>query len=130
MTHREKVDAALAYLKTRKISGSSAAPPFFRLCWALGIKIPPPHFLSFPATVLVLGVPFGLLMATALAVVALIGSLQVAPWLLLGLPGLALMSGGAFGLLMAAYYRWTARNLNLPSWSDFGKYEADHDADW
>ena len=50
MTPREKIDAAVAYLKTRKIAASTAAPPLYRLFWSMGLYLPPPHFQSFLAT--------------------------------------------------------------------------------
>lgn len=109
---REKIDAAVAYLKARKVGGSTAAPPLWRLFWALGIHVPPPHFLGFFAAFLVTGVPFTLLMTPLLFVIQPGVGLEYAAFM-----GAA--TGLIFGLLMAAYYRVAARRLGLPPWSEF-----------
>ena len=115
MTHRQKVDNALAELAQNGIDAFTVAPPIFRLAWRLGLEFPPPHFLSFLSLALFMGSFYGFFMAGA-------------AWLLVCLPlklgmGPALVGGALggilFGLCMAAYYRWQASKLRLPSWNEY-----------
>src|SRR6266545_1456193 len=123
MTQREKIDAALEYLKKHKIRGSNAAPLFFRLCWALGWFIPPPHFLGFISVALLTGTMFGVLMAGVACIVVLTSGGQVGlSHLLVGLA-----CGSFYGLSIAAHYRWSARRMGLPAWSDFSPDEPTDD---
>ena len=127
MTGREKIDAAVEYLKARKVGGSTAAPPLWRLFWALGLHVPPPHFLNFGSITLVAGLPFGLAISVFSFLVTSFaaGEPLAGSYLLLGCGG-----GLFFGLGLAAYYRWSAGQMGLPSWRDFGKYEGEEDANW
>ncbi len=47
MTHQQKVDCLIEELGQQGVSSYTAAPPLFRLFWALGFKVPPPFFLGF-----------------------------------------------------------------------------------
>lgn len=122
MTHREKVDYFIADMKKRGVGEYTAAPPLYRLLWFMGMKIPPPHFQGFVALALGTGIPFGLFMGVAMSLWAYLMyrgkglSLEFA--LLTGLP-IFLLGGALFGLTMAAYFRWSARRLNLPSWDQY-----------
>jgi hypothetical protein len=129
MNQREKIGAAVAYLKTRKIPAGTAAPPLYRLFWAMGLHVPPPHFQSFLGVAFLLGTFFGLLMGVVFAF------MTAADDLLLAAAGTGLVSGVLFGLTMAGYFRWSAAKLGLPAWRDFDpEFAAETakpaDADW
>ena len=113
MTRREKIDAAIAFLRSRRVSASSAAPPLYRLLWSLGIYVPPPHFQSFLGLALILGTVFG----TIMGVVFSLTTLGDRSWEWGAIAGL--FCGVFFGLSMAAYFRWSASKLKLPRWSEF-----------
>ncbi len=113
MTAREKIDAAIDYLTKRGVHFNSSTPPHYRLLWALGFPLAPPHFQSFLGLFAFNGVFFGVtfgLMAFlferhhAAAQLALVASL---------------VGGTTVGLLMAVIYRVKARWLGLPRWSEF-----------
>ncbi len=134
MTHREKVDRFIEDMRERGVGTSSAAPPLFRLLWALGLEIPPPLFLGFLPLALAAGAFFGFFWGLFMAAFFLI-------WLVVGegvlwghaaidlvwkgLFGLGVLAGGAFvagllfGLTMATYMRWKAARLALPSWDRY-----------
>ncbi|HEY1190350.1 MAG TPA: DUF6404 family protein [Gemmata sp.] len=115
MPEREKIDAAVAFLKTRQVSDSTAVPPLWRLCWRAGFLVPPPHFLGFLTLALFTGLPFGIVLNLLVAGFLLITGKPLAwPFATVGISG-ALM----FGLFLAGYYRWSAVRLGLPSWSEF-----------
>ena len=57
--HREKVERLIADLRQRGVSPYTAAPPLFRLAWALGLDVPPPLFLGFLPLTLLMGAFFG-----------------------------------------------------------------------
>ena len=57
--HREKVERLIADLRQRGVSPYMAAPPLFRLAWALGLDVPPPLFLGFLPLTLLMGAFFG-----------------------------------------------------------------------
>jgi hypothetical protein len=114
MTHKQKVEHLIADLRKHGVGPYTVAPPVFRLLWALGIRVPPPLFLGFLTLTVVMGLPFGLLWGAAM-------------WLLMWrdmAPGVTIIAAAAAGLLfglgMAAYCRWQASHLQLPSWKDYG----------
>jgi hypothetical protein len=112
VTEREKIDAAVAELRSRKVGGSTAAPALYRLLWALGLRVPPPLFQGFPGLVLVHGTFFGLLLALPIGLVT--GVRNPLEWVAAWVAG-----GLAFGVLMAAYFRGFARRLGLPRWAEY-----------
>ena len=117
MTHDEKVALVISDLTARGLKKASIAPPAFWLAWKLGIPVPPPHFLSFGTIATVMGTVFGVLWGILMWFVL---------WNPQGYPvGLAIIAslgaGILFGAAMAFYYRRKARQLDLPSWSDYGK---------
>jgi hypothetical protein len=61
MPHLQKVDHLIQELDHQGVSSTMAAPPLFRLLWALGLEVPPPLFLGLLQYALVLGIPFGFL---------------------------------------------------------------------
>jgi hypothetical protein len=123
MTAREKINAALDDLKARGVSKSSAAPPVYRLLWALGIHIPPPHFQSFLGLFALQGLSFALIMTSVLFAV-----MQPNEFGLLALVGVG--SGLLFGLLMASFMQIQRRRLGLPRWDDYTPGQTEDELDW
>jgi hypothetical protein len=129
VTAREKIDAALVYLKARNVGASTAAPPLWRFCWRLGFHVPPPHFLGFLSTTLLAGTFFGSMMTVGLSIPLLVSAVPKNENTVLVFVG-AISSGALFfGAALAAYYRWSARRLDLPRWSNFPPDE-DIDETW
>jgi membrane associated rhomboid family serine protease len=116
MRPSDKIQFAVRDLRSRGVWAGSAAPPIFQLIWLLGFHVPPPYFLSFGRLVLFMGTGFGVFWPPCV-------------WLGRGgsfghpLGGTmaieATVAGAGFGVLMAAYCRLRARQLKLPSWSDY-----------
>ena len=106
---------ALAFIASKGVRPSTAAPPLYRLFWKMGLKVPPPLMAGFFSIALLMGGFFGVFWGLLM-------------WLLMwgrtGMPMaaaavLALLAGALFGLLMAAVLRWQARNKQIPAWKDF-----------
>jgi Family of unknown function (DUF6404) len=117
MTHAEKVSKVISELRARDIGKMTIAPPAFQLAWKLGLKIPPPLFLGFFTTALMMGTFFGVFWGLFM---------WLAFWKQQGMSGELVLSASAaagilFGFAMAGYLRWKARQLGLPRWSDCGK---------
>jgi predicted Zn finger-like uncharacterized protein len=115
LTHKEKVAYMIKDLKRRGVGPSTSAPPVFRLLWALGVKVPPPLFLGFLPTLLIVGSVAGVLWG---------GMMWVLQWRGMDMPmWLAVAGAAAFGLLfgstMGFYVRWKAKKLGLPPWSRY-----------
>jgi hypothetical protein len=128
MTHRQKVDHFIEDLRERGVGTSTAAPPLFRLLWALGLKVPPPLFLNFFTLTMLLGGAFAVLWGSFMW--AFVSGHK---WLFhpehVSLEGYAVWvictagGGYAYGLCMAAYFRWKARRLRLPPWGSYPQPE-------
>ncbi|WP_436045994.1 DUF6404 family protein [Pseudoxanthomonas sp. LjRoot143] len=110
-----RLQQALAFIESKGVRRSTAAPPLYRLFWRMGLKVPPPLMASFPSIALLMGGFFGLFWGLLM-------------WLLMwgrtGMPvafgaSIALLAGALFGLLMAAVLRSQARNKQIPAWKDF-----------
>src|SRR5262249_21322097 len=106
MTHAEKVAYAIQDLGRCGISPFTVAPPFFRLLWLLGSRIPPPLFLRFADNALLLGSFFGILFG---------GSMWLIQWQYSPLPQAtsvlvavlaSLFAGVLFGRSMGWYFTW------------------------
>jgi general stress protein CsbA len=118
MTHREKVALLVADLKAKGVNRYTTAPPLFRLVWSFGFELSPPFYISFFPIMLFAASWFGTWMG-------------VCTWLIfmrrrrsLTLTGFLLPIGVAsllFGFYVALYYRWKAKQLNLPEWRDYGE---------
>jgi hypothetical protein len=117
--HDRKVARVLADLERQGVSRWDAAPPFFRLLWSLGLAVPPPLFLGLRPLALLFGVLFGGVWGVGM---------WIAQWRFWALPIEAsltfaiigtVLAGALFGLTMAAYYRWQAGRLHLPSWEGY-----------
>lgn len=113
MTHCEKVDLFVADLARRGVSEYTSAPPAWRTAWALGLKVPPPHFISFIPMALTSGIFFGVFWGVAMH------------FMLWGSQGwrfsasAAVAAGILFGLCLAAYYGVSAAKHKLPSWEKY-----------
>ena len=117
MNHQEKVALLQEDLRARGVGKMTATPPLFQLAWRFGIMIPPPHFMTFGSLALLTGSMFAILWGAFM---------WLSIWRFQSLPtviafGAALAAGVFFGTALATYYRWKARRLSLPSWSDYGK---------
>ena len=122
MTSREKIDAAIDYLRSRGMWKSSAAPLLYRLLWSLGIPIPPPHFQSFLGLFLFMGSIFGIFLGGMIYFINPANTVEEAAFL-------GLISGVFFGLLMAIFMRLQAWRLGLPRWDKFDPRELEEDAE-
>jgi Family of unknown function (DUF6404) len=113
VTHREKVTYAIEDLAQRGVDTSTSAPPAWRVAWALGVKIPPPHFMGFASIALTSGILFGVLWG--LLIWYLLWHSR--GWLFTA--SAATLAGAAYGLLMASCYRYSATKLELPTWKQY-----------
>ena|SRR5258706_7190166 len=114
MTFEERRSAALTMLQLTGIWRSHYSPPLLRLLWRLGIKVPPPHFVSFATNFAVAGLWFGVLWGLFMWFIF---------WSHQGVPltramAITALAGLLFGLFMASYYRYGARKHGLPKWKD------------
>lgn len=119
MTFAQRKSAALAALAATAIWESNYAPPIYQLLWALGAKLPPPHFNGFVANMLITGVFFGTIFGaimTAGAVFLVRGIAPTWPALAVWFAAIASSAGFLFGLAMAGYYALSARAHRLPRW--------------
>jgi hypothetical protein len=115
MTFEEKTETLIKDLQKRGVSPYTTAPPLFRLLWAIGLQVPPPFFLGFLTLTLLSGVFFGVFWGAFMWVI------QWQWWIIPveGAIGASAAAGLFFGLAMAAYYRWKAVKLGLPSWNKY-----------
>jgi hypothetical protein len=117
MTHRQKVNHLVRDLGKRGVGGFTVAPPLFRLMWLLGLEVPPPLFLGFFTLTLLTGGFFGVLWGVVMWLIQWQSGRIPVEVAVLTAAGTGLL----FGLTMAAYLRWKARQLGLPSWEDYPK---------
>ncbi len=111
LNHQKKVEAHVAEMGMGGVGKLVSAPPPFQLLWALGLEIPPPLFLGFLPTMLILSTPL---------LVIWNGLNLLFRWF-------DPLVGGLFGTLVcvflgalgAAYYRDKAYNHALPSWENY-----------
>ncbi len=132
MTHDEKLRALRADLERRGVPAFRAAPPLFRLLWALGIAVPPPVFWRFRSLWLFGSAVFAVPLAAFIwfcsaATLGFLNSVNPTPpapaerYLAMGLtltlaPAWALLCG----LIIAAPYQRLAARLRLPGWDPYG----------
>jgi Family of unknown function (DUF6404) len=113
VTHREKVTYAIEDLLDRGIDTATSAPPAWRVAWALGIKIPPPHFMGFVSIAVTSGSLFAILWGLLIWYLL---------WQTRGVVftvSVAALVGVLYGLLMATCYRYSATKLALPRWEQY-----------
>ena len=110
-------------MAARGISASTSWSPLWQLSSALGLELPPPLFMSWPALFLLTGTTFGVLFGFGAWVLGNRGvrtmPLSKARWV-------ALITGAAFGVVMAWHYRGLARKQQLGSWSGFDIAHVSH----
>ena len=116
MNHKDKLQKMYEHLPALGISPYTAAPPLYRLLWLLGIEATPPIFASFLQISFFMGTYFAV--GWGLFMWLFLWSHQENPSLLTAFL-VSLLAGSMFGVFMAAYLRYTANKLNLPSWSDY-----------
>jgi membrane associated rhomboid family serine protease len=113
LTHREKVERQLADMVARGVSSYTAAPPLFRLLWALGVPVPPPLFLGFTTLTLLMGTFFAVIWGGLMWLLVWPGAQ------LLLVATTAAIAGLVFGVCLAAYVRWQAARLQIPPWESY-----------
>lgn len=119
MTFRDKRDAALALLADRGVRRDTAAPPWYRLYWRLGLPVPPPHFQSVVGAALVhAAFLWPLIAATGVTTLVVTTGGPGSPVVYVGLGLVGLLNG----LILGFQYRLRARRLGLPRWRDFDPY--------
>ncbi|WP_211473270.1 DUF6404 family protein [Collimonas humicola] len=116
MTFKEKLSAALRSLASKGIWRSNYAPPLFQLLWRLGVKIPPPHFVSFFSNVVLFGLFFSCAWVAIMLGFRHPG--EEAQSVIATILG-AVFAGLFFGIGIAAHYRHSSRRYGIPRWSDF-----------
>jgi hypothetical protein len=104
---------ALSLLSATGIMKRNYLPPTFSVLWQMGVAVPPPHFLSFPAVVMVMGLPFGICWIGLFMTTIENGDLSLATglWVLL----LAVFIPG---LTFGSYYYAGRKRFRLPLWAD------------
>ena len=116
MTQSSKLESYKRHMMANGVGEATAFPPAWHMFWSIGIKLPPPPFLSFVSLALVAGGLFGPLFGLGAWLLGNRGMRDMpaseALWV-------ALITGAAFGLVMAAYYRHLARKHGLGSWAAF-----------
>lgn len=114
MTFSSRRAKALALLARTGIPRNSYEPFLFRLLWAYGLELPPPHFAPFRLNALLFGVcvavPVGL--ASWADAWARQGHGEGFTMAL----GYALVSGLLFGLGMASWFVLGRKTRGLPDW--------------
>ena len=114
MTHREKVKLLIADLSARGVNSWTTAPPLWRLAWAFGIELTPPHFIDSRTMAVVGGSIFGPVWALVM---------RYFFWReqnLLILAAAGVTTGVLFGRILAKRYGAEAERLHLPpSWERY-----------
>lgn len=111
----ERLRLALALMDEKGIGKTTSGPPFHRLLWKAGIRLPPPLMTGFVANALLMGAMFGVLWSATMWLLS---------WARQGVPAsdallMALFSSVLFGLAMAAVNRHLSRKHGIPAWRDF-----------
>lgn len=113
-SYRRRMLSIAKQLRSQRVSQYTSAPPVYRLCWMLGLRIRPPLYQSFASLTFFqgswLGVLWGLLMWFSLW--------RNQGWRVTEAIITSVFAGLLFGLAMATYYRWKASRLKLPPIDD------------
>jgi len=116
MTHKEKVDHFVEYMKSKGVGTWDSAPPIFRLLWKLRFQIPPPLFINYKTWRLYYGISFGL-GYEILSLFPLFGTprqFSIYSFIIEGV-----IVGGLFGYFMAMWYKHHNKKYDLPEWKDY-----------
>jgi len=116
LDHSATVDAYIAEMAALGVGTYTAAPPFFRLLWGMGLRIPPPMFMGYVPLTLITGGIFAVLWGLGMWLIAWRTQSGMPAWLAIVV---SLLAGLLFGLGMASYYRSRSRKLPLPSWQNY-----------
>ena len=116
LDHAATVDAYIAEMAQLGVGTYTAAPPFFRLFWGMGLRVPPPLFMAYAPLALITGSIFAVFWGVGMWLIAWRTHSDMSTWLALVVSAFA---GLLFGLGMASYYRSKARDLPLPSWQNY-----------
>jgi hypothetical protein len=121
ITHREKIAYFLEEVKKHGIDPRTAAPWIYKSLWALGVEIPPPHFLGYMANALLQS---ALVLLLAPLVFGMIALVLIVFFGGLSRTFLVCAVAGTLGSLWSSWRRagtWKseARTLNLPPWRDY-----------
>ena len=116
LDHAATVDAYIAEMAQLGVGTYTAAPPFFRLFWGMGLRVPPPLFMAYAPLALITGSIFAVFWGVGMWLIVWRTHSDMSTWLALVVSAFA---GLLFGLGMASYYRSKARNLPLPSWQNY-----------
>ena len=116
MNHQEKVDRFVEDLTSRGAWKSNIAPPLWQLLWRLGVKTPPPLFLSFPKTLLIMGPVVGLLWGV------IMWHLQYrdAGRTVLYAAILSAVFALVFSVVYAGIMGWMRKKYGLTTWEEYG----------
>jgi hypothetical protein len=116
ITYRDKIEQFIKEMQNRGDSPGKTMPPLFHFLMFLGLKVPPPLLMDFVPLMIVMGCFLGLPIGGLWWLIChlLFGWSNTEVVLLTVC--LTLVSG----IGTASYYRWHARRLGLPSWSDYG----------
>jgi LPXTG-motif cell wall-anchored protein len=116
LDHTATVDAYIAEMEQLGVSTYTAAPPFFRMLWGMGLRLPPPLFMGFAPLMLITGAIFAVFWGAGMWLVSWRMQGDMPMWLTFAV---SIFAGLLFGLAMAAYYRSKSRSLPLPSWQNY-----------
>lgn len=109
------LERVLDTLSEVKSSSYDKAPPLHRLCWRLGILIPPPLLAPFWFNVILLGLVFGVTWGVMMTIFFIVrGSSWHYPWITVPLAAGA--AGAFFGFFMATYAYRKGTRYKLPMW--------------
>jgi membrane associated rhomboid family serine protease len=117
MTFEEKRVQSLALLAQTGIRPTVYAPPAVLLLWKLGVKVPPPHFMSFLSLASLCAVWYAPVWGLWMWIFVWfrqgksVGSAAT----------VACVAGLLFGLAMAVYYAWDRKKKGLPDWESIGE---------
>ena len=120
MNHSEKVQLWMRQAQTEKIRPYAAAPPVFRMLWALGVEIGPPHFLNPLLWFLSCSASYGAsLLGIQVVFIWLLGLGPVTDGkLMIGFIPIASLSI-AYSAIVTFVTRRKASRLQLPPWEKY-----------
>jgi hypothetical protein len=112
MNHTNKVKHLLYELTEKGYNAIWVAPPFFRVLWKLGIKLPPPIFLHPLVNILIVGTYY----TFGWAIIIWTVHWRYHHPSISTVVMVSVLAGLITGALYAQIVRWRARTLGLPPW--------------
>jgi Family of unknown function (DUF6404) len=116
MTHSEKLTRLYEHLPSLGLPPYTAAPPLYRLLWRLGVQVAPPIFGTFLTNVILMGGFFAFGYGLCLWLFLWSFDVNLSPAIAMFS---SIFAGLLFGIIMAWYFRYKARQLKLPLWSQY-----------